>query len=206
MDLLAAKTYILTRLENELSDNLFYHGVHHTIDVYKSATHLAELEELSDYEKTIIQTAALYHDAGYLFQYKNNEDSAVSLIRKVLPTFGYSDKAIEQIARIVVSTKRWQQPKTLLEKIMNDADYDYLGREDVAQIADNLFRELNCHGNNISMEEWNYIQVKFLRTHRYHTASAIAMRKAKKLDYLNHLISANSIQEGSITSSRSVQC
>ena len=43
-----AKDYILNRLENQLPKNLYYHGIHHTIDVYEAAIRLAETEKLNN--------------------------------------------------------------------------------------------------------------------------------------------------------------
>ena len=187
MDFKNAKKYILTRLENELSPNLYYHGIHHTIDVYETSIKIAELEGLSQEEKIIVNTAALFHDSGFIFRYEQNEELAVKLIKEVLPSFGYSKEQIKVIGNIILTTRIKARPITLLEKIMCDADYDYLGRNDVNKIATTLFKELNEVGHQFSEKEWNDIQVKFLKKHQYYTASSIQLRRPKKLEYYYHL-------------------
>jgi len=127
MDFKEAKKYILEKLESELPDNLHYHGIHHTIDVYVKLTEL------------------------------------------VLPKFGYNEKQIKTIGEIILTTRIKARPQSLLEKIMCDADYDYLGRSDVHHIADTLYRELIEYDVKFSEEEWNKIQLKFLKKHQYHT-------------------------------------
>lgn len=187
MDFKGAKKYILDRLEKELRPDLYYHGVHHTLDVYEASIKIAELENLGQEEKVIVNTAALYHDSGFIYQYENNEEVAVKLIEVVLPKFGYSDVQIKQIAALIMSTQIKHLPTTLLEKIMCDADYDYLGRSDVYKIADSLYKELDAHDYKYTPEEWNEVQLKFLNKHEYFTASSIALRRENKLAYYAYL-------------------
>ena len=70
---------------------------------------------------------------------------------------------------------------------MSDADYDYLGRDDVSKIADTLYRELNEYGFPFSKEEWNEMQIKFLQKHEYYTRSSLELRRPKKLEYYKYL-------------------
>lgn len=187
MDFKNAKKYILERLDSELSSNLHYHGVHHTVDVYEVSIKIAELENLSQEEKVIINTAALYHDSGFLFEYQHNERLAVKLIKEVLPSFGYNKKQILAITDVILSTQLEIRPHTRLQKIMSDADYDYLGREDNFKIADSLNTELKANGFTFNEEEWNNMQIKFLNQHEYHTESSIHLRRERKWDYLRYL-------------------
>ncbi|MDF1672146.1 MAG: HD domain-containing protein [Vicingaceae bacterium] len=187
MDFKNAKKYILDRLEGELKPNLHYHGVHHTVDVYEASIRIAELEGLNQDEKVIINTAALYHDAGFIYQYEHNEEVAAQLVKVVLPKFGYQEKEINEIEKIILSTKIKARPSTLYEKIMSDADYDYLGRNDVAKIAETLHKELFEYDFKFSEDEWNEVQIKFLEKHLYYTGSSLTLRRPKKLEYYEHV-------------------
>lgn len=188
MNLHKAKQYILQRLEEELPANLHYHGVHHTIDVYTSAIKLAELENITENEQFIVETAALYHDAGFLFRYEHNEVLAVDLIHKILPQFNYSKQQINTIANIILTTRIYARPTTLLEKIMSDADYDYLGRDDVKFIAHTLYQELLENGANFTEKEWNELQIRFLNKHQFFTTTAIKLRQKNKNNYISYLL------------------
>ena len=75
-------------------------------------------------------------------------------------------------------------PNSKLEKIICDADLDYLGRDDFFDIADSLRRELRDHEKIKSDRLWDEIQVKFLTQHQYFTKSAKKMRAAKKAEHL----------------------
>ena len=187
MDFNSAKKYIIQELEAKLSENLYYHGIHHTIDVYEATIKLAELEKLNEEETIIVKTAALFHDSGFLFRYEHNEELAVNLVEKILPSFNYSNHAIKTIGEIILTTRVAARPKTMLEKIMSDADFDYLGREDVYKIAATLYKELIEFGVYFSPEEWNVLQYKFLKKHQYYTKSAIKLRSKSKNEYLNYI-------------------
>lgn len=187
MDFKNAKKYILDRLEGELKPNLHYHGVHHTVDVYEASIRISELEGLNQEEKVIINTAALYHDAGFIYQYEHNEEVAAQLVKVVLPKFGYQEKEINEIEKIILSTKIKARPSSIYEKIMSDADYDYLGRNDVATIAGTLHKELFEYDFKFSEDEWNELQRKFLEKHLYYTQSSLTLRRPRKLEYYEHV-------------------
>ena len=187
VDFKGAKKYIIDRLENELKPNLYYHGIHHTMDVYEVSIKIAELEGLNQEEKMIINTAALYHDSGFIHQYEHNEEIAVKILQEILPSYGYSDKLIKVIGDIILTTRVRARPVSLLQKIMSDADYDYLGRSDVAKIAESLYKELGEYEYNISRDQWNDLQLKFLKKHEYHTPSSIELRRPKKLEYYEYV-------------------
>ncbi len=187
MDFRGAKDYILERMQKELSPNLYYHGIHHTLDVYEASIRIAELEGLSQEDKILVNTAALYHDSGFMFKYEHNEELAVELVGEVLPQFGYNKEQVQIICNIILTTRVKARPYTILEKIMCDADCDYLGRNDVERIAASLYKELIEYGFKADEKEWNKIQVKFLNKHEYYTQSSIQLRRPKKLAYIEHL-------------------
>lgn len=187
MNLKEAKKHILIRLENELPSNLYYHGIHHTIDVFEAATRLAEAENITDNEKIIVQTAALFHDSGFIHQYNENEVLATKIVSEILPSFNYNQDAIKFINQLILSTHPVNKPVTLLGEILCDADHDYLGREDVKTIADSLYQELQEYSTPFSEDKWNELQINFLDNHQYYTGSAINLRRDKKWDYLRYL-------------------
>lgn len=179
-----AKNYVVNRLINEASSKLYYHGLHHTFDVYNAAQKFAEMEGINAEELILLKTAALYHDIGFLEQYRNNEVVGEKIAREILPQFGYNAKQIDLISSMIIATDITRSPHTLLEKILCDADLDYLGREDFNAFAGQLKRELNAHGSSFGDKQWDKIQVDFLEKHKYHTTSAIALRESTKQKHL----------------------
>lgn len=175
-----AKAYVLKRLEKELNPNLYYHGLHHTIDVCEAVERLAGLEKIKGNDLVLLKTAALYHDFGFVLKYKANEDGSAVLAQETLPQFGYSHKEIEIVSNCIIATQIPQRPKTILEKILCDADLDYIGRDDFFMVALKLHREWSEHGIQITLKEWYLQQLDFVSKHQYWTNAAKTLRQQKK--------------------------
>lgn len=182
-----AEKYIVSRLEKELPDNLHYHDLRHTLDVCAAVERLALMEGVEGDDIFLLKTAALYHDAGFVKQYANNEDIGAELAQKVLPRFGYTQDQIEVIHQLIKATKVPQQPKNHLEEIICDADLDYLGGPEFHPIADKLKRELMERDIVKSDKQWDELQIKFLEAHKYFTKTAIKLRQENKLTRINEI-------------------
>jgi predicted metal-dependent HD superfamily phosphohydrolase len=180
----AAKDYIMDRLRRELPQHLSYHSVEHVKDVYSAAERYAEAEGISGEDRVLLLTAVLFHDSGFLVQQKEHERISCEIASEHLLAYGYTPEQIQRICGMIMATKVPQDPHNLLEQIICDADLDYLGREDFFAIGNRLFAELSVYGLINSEEEWNKLQVRFLESHHYFTASAIRWRQATKAAHL----------------------
>ncbi len=180
-----AKNFIFNRLKKELDPRLSYHSVEHSIDVLDSAILLADMEGLGEDDTLMLKTAAIFHDSGMLRTYIGHEDASIEIAREILPSFSYPAHSIDLICKMIYTTKLPQSALTLLEKIICDADLDYLGRPDYFMIAHQLKYEwtmMNIHPTTLL--EWYKIQDKFLSGHDYFTKSAIELRQEYKMKNL----------------------
>ena len=185
-----AEHFIIEKLKHGLSKELTYHSFNHTMDVLNSALIIAQAENISTDEVKFLRIGVLLHDSGFLFTYKNHEEKSCAWAKEILPPFGFDETSIEKICALIMATKIPQRPNSILEKIIGDADLDYLGREDYYPIANNLFKELNSFGL-ININEWNKIQHSFLCDHTYHTSYSSNNReeiKQKRITELAKLI------------------
>lgn len=179
---------IIDRLKSLLPEELVYHDIEHTLNVEKAAIRFAMLEGINEYELALLRTAALYHDAGFILQYHSNEDFAVQLARNILPNFGYKTDEIKVICKIIEATQSNNEPVTLLEKIMCDADHDYLGRPDYFHIANRLRVELVSQEQEMSDHEWIEFQLNYLENvHVYFTETAKNIRYLGKQSRITEL-------------------
>lgn len=183
----AAKEYILNRLKKELPKDLYYHGIHHTMDVCGAVDQLAMAEQINGEELLLLKTAAVFHDSGFLRQYLNNEPIAVLIAAEKLPSFGYSPEQIKKVGDIILSTCVPQQPSNHIQQIMCDADLDYLGRDDFFEISETLKQEWFAYGLIQSDEEYNEKQLRFFQDHHYFTSTARRIREPKKQQHLLEL-------------------
>jgi class 3 adenylate cyclase len=179
--------FILRKLENELMEGLFYHNKEHTQDVLTQIEIIARGENVNSEDLLILKTAALLHDVGFIVEYDNHEDNSISFAKEVLPTYFYEDYQIEQVVELINVTRVGSKPRNYLEKIMKDADLDYLGRADFILISDNLYKELNLHNGKMSMDDWNKLQYDFISNHTYYTGTARKLRQVNKERQLQKL-------------------
>ncbi len=186
MDYQKAEKFIVEKLKRELPKRLFYHSINHVEDVFQAAVVLAKLEGIKDEDFQLLKIAVLFHDSGFMVHAKEHEATGCNIVRENLPFFGYSQEQIERICGMIMATKIPQSPHNLLEEIICDADLDYLGRDDYDSISNNLFKEINVN-SKLDEDSWLKLQISFLETHHYYTASAIRMRKKMKEDKLMSL-------------------
>lgn len=187
-DYAGAEAFIIEKLTSELPENLTYHNMDHIYDVLDAAIKIAETESASEDEIKLLRIAALYHDSGFTTTYKNHEDRGCVLAKETLPAFGFSAAQLESICSMIMATKIPQSPHNNLDKILCDADLDYLGRDDFYEIGNRLFDEMKNRGFIETEREWNLTQKVFLENHRYHTHHGRTNRESKKQEHLEEVI------------------
>lgn len=175
------------KLDAEMPSKLSYHSLNHILDVLKAAVELAELEHLSEKETELLKVAVLFHDAGFIKTVRGHEEVGADMAKEILPGYNFSPAEIQSIVGMIMATKYPPTPKTLSEKIICDADLDYLGRDDFFEIGNKLFNELRSQGSLSSESEWNSLQVNFLTTHRYFTNASKQLREEKKKIHLREV-------------------
>ena len=182
-----AQKYILDRLESALDPHLYYHGLEHTKDVLGAVENIALSEGVTPHELELLKVAAAFHDAGFLVVYKNHEEAGCGIAYEYFNKIGISEEDQKIIYKLILSTKVPQKPETHLERILCDADLDYLGRDDFDFISNSLFDEFK-HWNIVSdIDTWMGIQISFLEGHSYWTRFSKQYREEKKLQHLAKL-------------------
>ena len=188
MEMQKMRNLVYQKLKRSLSPTLSYHGLHHTEDVVTAALELAKLEGINKQEELeLLETAAWFHDLGFISTYRGHEEESCRLALELLTSFKYSSLQMQTVCGMIRATKIPQQPKSHLEEILADADLDYLGREDFYEIFETLFLELKEREMLHTKEQWNQIQIEFLSAHSYWTASAQKLREALKNERLREL-------------------
>jgi uncharacterized protein len=187
-DFVKAEAFIISLLKENLSPELMYHNIGHTLDVLDAALKISESENISADEIKLLRIAVLFHDAGFVHVYKNHEETGCEMVREYLPRFGFTNPQIATICEMIMSTQIPQRPKTRLDRIIADADLDYLGRDDVYTIAQKLYEEMKLHNQLSDDRKWLPFQINFLKQHEYFTGYSKENREAGKNLYLDELI------------------
>ena len=182
------KSDVMDLLDRGLSKDLCFHNKEHTLGVYESAKRYAELEGISSAEKRLLLMAALFHDTGFTKQYENNEPIGVEIAEAMLPQYGYSPQDIKVVTGIILATKMPQKPRNHLQQIICDVDLDHLGRDGFFKKGELLRKEWAIFlKRNYSDREWYKLQIDFLESHQYFTASARNLRDAGVLKNIERL-------------------
>lgn len=182
-----AYSFLMQKLEDELSPDYTYHNAHHTKSVIDVSEKLARAEEVDPYNTELLKTAALFHDAGFLRDYKNHEEISCDIAREYLPNFCYSEAEINHACRVIKATRLPQAPGSIIEEIICDADLHYLGTDRYFAISENLFHEYIKQGIVKNRADWRMKQIQFFKSHRYFTKTANREYEFKKQENLRLL-------------------
>ena len=187
MSIRKLKAYITHKLENELSDKLTYHGLHHTLEVLRVCNQYISRLNIDAHDAYLLRTAALIHDVGILWTYSGHEETGVKYAYEILPEWGYTSTDLKKIKGMILATRIPQHPKNILEQILCDADLDYLGTDNFYTIGATLKEEFIAYKVIKNEEECDRLQVNFLLKHRFHTPFAKKYREPRKNEYLQQI-------------------
>jgi hypothetical protein len=172
-----------------LDPHLTYHDLKHTLDVVKQSKRIALEEGINDEKDLLLlEVAAFYHDTGFLRTYANHEEAGCKLFLEEAANYPFTDEDKQIVVGLIMATKIPQSPKTGLEKIICDADLDYLGRDDFFEIGDTLRKEFLHFHIVASDKDWEALQLKFLTAHKYFTNDSKKRREPYKQLHLQKLL------------------
>ena len=182
-DLTTSKEERLAMIEEfllvNLPDHLIYHSIDHIRDVVEMSMLHGRNEGLDQKELELVKTAAWLHDIGYIWDESNHEERGCRFARENMPMWGFSQEDIDAVCGMIMATRIPQSPKCKMDRVLCDADLDYLGRSDYEPISLRLKKELS-RKRSLSESEWRELQLKFFHSHRYFTESATRLRDGMK--------------------------
>jgi class 3 adenylate cyclase len=182
---------LLDIMEKKLPANLYYHNIKHTIDVITEVELIGWAEGLKEEDILLLKLAALFHDSGHTISYKDHEDYGAQIARDILTNYGYPEDQIDTVCRLIMATKFPPSPKDKMEEVICDSDLDYLGRSDFIPVSNLLYKELKENKMIGSIDEWNMLQLNFIRKHQYFTETARNLREVNKkqqIERIKHLL------------------
>ncbi len=161
-------------------DELYYHHYEHALSVMERAIYLATMEGCESEEIELLCIASLFHDTGFVIQYDNNEYIGAKIAQNYLKATLYPEDRIKKIEKIILATDPNTEPRTLLEKIIKDADMDNLWREDFFDIAEKLKHERETIKKiKIKDPDWHHAALDIIEGHSFYTSTQILERNEK---------------------------
>ena len=183
-----ALEYARQRLQAKLPNHLIYHNVGHTFDdVLPAVRRLGRLCNVSRLDMDLLTVAAAFHDMGFIDRAVDHETLSITIMREILPDYGFYPVHLKKIAGMIEATRLPQSPHTLLEAILADADLDVLGRDDFWALNSALRAEQAALGRTFTDVEWYEGQLAFLRQHHYFTEAARQLREAPKQRHIEEM-------------------
>jgi hypothetical protein len=151
--------------------DLFYHNRSRTKELLEIVKRIADHYRLDERSFFIVYAAASFlysgfHQAGE----KTHEAKSAELAEVFLQLKGVDNETITEIKNCILATGPSQNPVTLPEKILCDADTYYFGTNSFPEKIKLLRKEKETlSGAKIDGTTWRNSMISMLETHRYHT-------------------------------------
>jgi predicted metal-dependent HD superfamily phosphohydrolase len=183
-----ARSYAETIFKDRAFEKRSFHNIGHTIDVVKAAEEIGRQSQLTEDELESVVIAAWLHDIGYVEGAKDHERKAADRSRELLTEWGMPQKRILEVTEAIMATKVPQQPRSLVSKVLCDADLHHLSTESCQQKAELLREEWATVGDKVlTDEDWIKTNLEFMETHSYHTPYGQAVLQQGKKENIKRI-------------------
>jgi polyphosphate kinase len=183
-----AALHVRKRFARSAPPHLLFHDLEHTLDVTRTAADIAKAMGVQGRRLHLLTIAALFHDLGYMRMYDGHEEEGARQIRRFLLRHGVSERDVRQVERLIMATRVTARPRSLLERIICDADSAKAGQVDFQQRSELLRKELELvKGERIGKRQWLKENLAYLDGHTFHTPYARDRYGAQKEINLQHL-------------------
>lgn len=165
-----ARSYAEAVFSDPAFSNRPFHNLSHTRDVVRAVEEIGKRTDMTDDELESALVAAWLHDIGYLEGRGDHEQKAADKGRELLKSWGAPHRKVLEVSEAILATKVPQQPKSLVSKVVCDADLFHLSSPLCSQKSDALREEWRLtEKRTLDDREWLQQNLKFLEDHRYHT-------------------------------------
>lgn len=164
------KEYVAGFIGENFSEKICYHNIDHSIEVVEAAELIGNHCEISDKDLETVIIASWFHDTGYYLGCKEHEIESSKIAQSFLSDENVSQNIINKVINCILSTKVPQLPKSLLEKIICDADLYHLSSDNFLEKSELLLHEFRHQKQDISLDIWLKQSIEFISNHEYHTS------------------------------------
>ena len=185
----AAQDFVSDLFINKVNKSIHFHTLQHTQEVMAGCETMADYYRLEDEDRFALMLGALFHDTGYISGHAmGHETVSVEIATRFLQEQQVDPSVINKVVGCINATRLPQNPHTLIEQIICDADLFHLGTTDFKEKNKLLREELNDFGNmDLSKKDWRKKNIDFLAKHVYFTSYAKEHLDPLKQVYLQEL-------------------
>ncbi len=186
--LIKTRAYVEKLFQNELPEKFVYHNMTHTLDVVDATVEIARKSHLRKEQMETVLLAAYLHDIGYTRDAQDHEEHSIALSREFLASESLPPKRIEEVIGCIEATKMPQNPKTLVQRVLCDADLYHLAGGQYFEKAELLREEFSSVENDhITELEWLDMSTLFINNHQYFTEYGKRVLHPKKQQNLKRI-------------------
>jgi predicted metal-dependent HD superfamily phosphohydrolase len=185
----AAQDFVSDLFINKVNKTIHFHTLQHTQEVVAASETMADYYHLEDEDRFALTLAAWFHDTGYSGGHAaGHENLSIELAAKFLNEHKVHQNILDKVIGCINATRLPQNPNSLIEQIICDADLFHLGTGDFREKNKLLREELNDFGNlDLSKKDWRKKNIEFLSKHNYFTSYAKENLDPLKQVYLEEL-------------------
>ena len=160
----------LLREAKRYYSNLPYHNYNHALKILKNAELIMKRLH-KKFNRDVVEQAILFHDAGYHLNhkkkgFKNKEELAAKIVKKILTKLNYSSKHIKKVMKCIIATNINSKPKSIEEKIVRAADVASMKEsyKDFLMDTKKLIKEYEkLYNIKVDVNKWKKSQEKIIK-------------------------------------------
>ncbi|MEE9462010.1 MAG: Pycsar system effector family protein [Bacteroidales bacterium] len=170
----AVQSYVEKLFKEQLPEGISYHDLDHTQYVAGQARVIGKESGLTETEQDIAETAAWFHDIGFLFSTEDHETESQKMAREYLSSNGISAEVIDHVHKCIEATRMPQDPKDdLIASVVCDADMSYLSEDFYIERTMLLRAEWNhTREKKISKKNYYLETIELFNNHKFYTEYA----------------------------------
>lgn len=174
---------IIKMFDDEAPPNLYFHNSAMVKSITNQVELLSRAENLPDEDFINLKMASVFLYTGYISGYEKPMEASMRLVEEMLPRYGFSQENVELTKTIIVNSFT-NHYDSLIDNILHDGIYDYLGRVDYIKLTDRLLRERTEYGKHPENNTWIEFQKKQLTDHQFITTTAKLLRNVSVEDQI----------------------
>jgi HD superfamily phosphodiesterase len=195
--------YVVGLFQSNPKPRLIFHSLQHTKNIVKRSEEIAAHYNLTEQDMLAVYIAAWFHDTGHLFTTPaHHEDKSIELMKAFMLINNPDENLTKIIEGCINATKRVEEPKTLLEQIVKDADTYHLGTPEFKKTNKQVRKEVSQDEDNpIKKVDWDVRTLEFMEKHKYYTSYCKELLEKGKEENIQKL--RQKIVEGSVSKEES---
>ncbi|MGA2408170.1 MAG: adenylate/guanylate cyclase domain-containing protein [Bacteroidales bacterium] len=174
---------ITKMFDDEAPPNLYFHNSSLVKNIANQVELLSTAENLLEEDFINLKLASVFLFTGFISDYEKPMEASLRLVEEILPGYGFSHENVESTKNIIRNSFNDRQ-ESLMDNILHDARYDYLGRVDYMRLTDKLLRERTEYGKHSDNKTWIETQRKQLSDHEFITKTARLLRNVPVEDQI----------------------